>query len=140
MRPENRKGNGERELKRARQALEAAREELTAGRMEDATSRAYYAIFHTSRAALMARDIQTKKHRHLLSKFSETFIESGLLPEYLKDTLHELFEKRNVADYGWGEEPEKILTPEVTARLVADAETFVSEVEAWVRAEWERND
>ena len=49
-------------MDKARKKLEAARRILADGLYEDAVSRAYYAMFHASRAMLVPRNMKAKTH------------------------------------------------------------------------------
>ena len=68
-------------LAKARESLESARADLEAGRLNGASSRAYYAMFHAARAALEARGIATGEQRHgaVIRRFGLTCVKSGRL-------------------------------------------------------------
>ncbi len=51
------------EMKKAEHSLEAAQTLIEKKLADDAISRAYYAIFHSARAALKTKGIETKTHQ-----------------------------------------------------------------------------
>jgi uncharacterized protein len=51
-------------MAKARESLASAKADLEAGRLNGASSRAYYAMFHAARAALETRAIATGGQRH----------------------------------------------------------------------------
>lgn len=66
-------------MAKARESLASAKADLEAGRLNGASSRAYYAMFHAARAALEARGIATGGQRHgtIVSRFGRTFVKQG---------------------------------------------------------------
>ena len=52
---------------------------LEAGFYEDAVSRAYYAVLHAAKAALLARDIITESHTAVRRLFGKELVQPGLL-------------------------------------------------------------
>ena len=46
----------------------------------DAASRAYYAMHHAAKAALLMKDIDITSHKALISKFGESFIKIEIPP------------------------------------------------------------
>lgn len=135
MTGENRKRNGADELQSAREALADARVLLERGSPRGAVTRAYYAAFHAARAVLLSRGLQVKTHSGLMQKFSEEFIKTGALAVRTKDTLAGLMEKRGVADYGERSEW-TLLSEQVARELVAAANEFVDDMEAWLQEKW----
>jgi uncharacterized protein (UPF0332 family) len=63
-------------LAKARESLASAKADLQAGRLNGASSRAYYAMFQAARAALAMRGIATGGQRHgtIISRFGRTFV------------------------------------------------------------------
>lgn len=93
------------ELKRADQALLAARQLHESGALEDSASRLYYAAFHAARACITLRGLHSRTHRGLIDLFGQTFGGERL--------LRDLFELRAGADY----DPEKFT---ITSAQLAD--------------------
>lgn len=58
-------------LLRAEKALRSAKILEENGEPEDAVSRAYYAMFHASRAILFSKGMKAKTHRGTISLFGE---------------------------------------------------------------------
>ncbi|HXE80919.1 MAG TPA: HEPN domain-containing protein [Vicinamibacterales bacterium] len=99
MTDENRKRNIADELKRADEALRAARALLNGELYADAISRAYYGAFHSLRALLLSRGIEPKTHGGALHVFNTEFVRPGLFPSSYNRLLGGMQRSRELADY-----------------------------------------
>jgi uncharacterized protein (UPF0332 family) len=79
--------------------LESAKYLLKGGFVEGAVNRIYYAYFYAAKSLLSHKDIYVKSHTGTQSKFAETFIKTGLIPEKYGKYLGKLEDKRQLADY-----------------------------------------
>ena len=77
------------ELKKAEQSLKAAQNLLADGLYDDAVSRAYYAVFHSARAALKIKGTETVSHKGLISQFALHLVRAGEVEEEYGDTLRQ---------------------------------------------------
>lgn len=117
------------ELKIAREALRAARLLLDSGLIRDATSRAYYAVFHAAKALLASRRIHAESHSGLKALFGLHFVDKGLVERPLGQVLSELMDLREASDYdAWTP-----LDEGAAARCVAQAEQFLTAIESVLR-------
>ena len=116
-------------LAKARESLESARADLGAGRLNGASNRAYYAMFHAARAALDARGAATGGQRHgaVIRRFGLAFVKGGPLGAAHGRNLNKAFEIRNEGDYDL-EPPDR---DDVVA-TVANAAAFVDAVAALI--------
>ncbi len=89
----------ESEMKKAEQSLKASQALLEQAYAEDAISRAYYAIFHSARAALKAKDIETTSHQALIRQFALHLVKPGLIEIEYGDILRQEKEDRETGDY-----------------------------------------
>jgi len=116
-------------LIKARKKLDAASSLYENGFYDDAASRAYYAMYHAAKAALLLKEIDTKSHKGLIAKFGEEFIQLG---EMGKDKIEELshgFRVRMKSDYEPGFEIDK----EGINSLLNEANDFVDSVEDYIK-------
>ena len=67
------------EFHRAKKSLQSARLLLRDSLLEDALSRAYYAILHAARAVLLAEGVNVTSHRAVRRLFGQHLIKSGKL-------------------------------------------------------------
>ena len=74
-----RKAQIQAEWRRSLKAQGAADLLLEAGFYEDAVSRAYYAVLHAAKAALLARNIITESHTSVRRLFGKELVQQGLL-------------------------------------------------------------
>ena len=86
-------------LSRAERALNSAKLLLKHGQLEDAVSRAYYAMFHAARAILFSKSVKAKTHRGTISLFGEHIIKKGVLNEEYADDFRKAFDLRQKSDY-----------------------------------------
>lgn len=96
--------NGDTLSAKARQAALSARLLLDAGDIEGACDRAYYAMFHAARAALLAVRAPVKPeiartHGGLISAFSQHLVKTGSVPVELGKALNKVEDLRLIADY-----------------------------------------
>ena len=89
---------------KARTAAASARILLTAGDLDGACNRAYYAMFDAARAALIASGhedsiVNTKTHSGLISNFSLKLVKSGLVSIELGKSLNKVEDLRLMTDY-----------------------------------------
>jgi uncharacterized protein (UPF0332 family) len=86
-------------LEEAEKRIKASKILLDAGFYKDAVSRAYYSVYHASKALLLTKEIQTKTHRGLASKIGELAIE-GVIEEDYGKILTKAKDMREIGDYG----------------------------------------
>ena len=138
------------ELKKAEQALKAAQNLLADGLYDDAVSRAYDAVFHSTRAALKIKGIETVSHNDLISQFALHLVKTGeveeeygdilisqfaLYPvktgeveEEYGDILRQIKEDRETGDY----EPLVTFGSDEAAQLVGSADRFLARMRDWI--------
>ncbi|MDI6846701.1 MAG: HEPN domain-containing protein [Candidatus Bathyarchaeia archaeon] len=108
-------------LERAEKALKSAKLLEQNGELEDAASRAYYAMFHAARAILFSKGVTAKTHRGTIFLFSEKIVKRGILSEEFADTLRKAFDLRQKSDY----ELYTQLTPNTVKETIKNAEKFI---------------
>ncbi len=108
------------ELAKAREALESARTDLIYGRAGSAAARAYYAAFHSARAALLTEGIERASHGALIAEFNRLTKANRLLGREFHGQLDELYRLREEADYG-----RTYIKEKDARRAVGTAERFV---------------
>jgi uncharacterized protein (UPF0332 family) len=115
-------------IEKALRALEGARVLLDTGNTEGACSRAYYAMFDATHAALratgiVAPDAEIKTHNGLLTLFSKELVRTKRIDDKFNKVLNQVQQLRLVADYT-GEPPEV----EKAQWAVEQAEDFVAAI------------
>ena len=86
-------------LLKASERLGVAEHLLQYGYYEDASSRAYYSMFHAASALLEARGASAKTHRGLMSQFRQYWVQTGEVSQELDRTFRETQERRVESDY-----------------------------------------
>ncbi|WP_008318083.1 HEPN domain-containing protein [Leptolyngbya sp. PCC 6406] len=64
-----------------------------------AINRFYYAMFYAVLALLVARQLETSKHKGVISLFDRDFVKPGIFNKEMSVWLHSSFELRLTADY-----------------------------------------
>jgi uncharacterized protein (UPF0332 family) len=116
------------EFHRAQKSLQSACLLLRDNLLEDALSRAYYAILHAARAVLLAEGVNVTSHRAVRRLFGQHLIKSGKLSAHLSTILAEEQDDRILADYDVLFDPER----ERVQKRVDDAEAFLVAIKAFL--------
>lgn len=87
------------ELKIAKEDLQESKETLAKGKFKWATTQAYYALFHVSRALIYKKKYREKSHIQLAFAIKAFYIDEGLLPEDYYDNFIQAMDLREMADY-----------------------------------------
>ncbi|NOZ23834.1 MAG: HEPN domain-containing protein [Planctomycetes bacterium] len=115
-------------LAKAQEKLSAAEREFAAGFFGEASSRAYYAVFHALTAALAAKGLSFSSHAQVIGAFNREFVKPGLFPPDTTKKLQRLFQDRQTADYDWVNSVEA----QTAAEDVADAKALVAACQDFV--------
>lgn len=115
-------------LHKAAEMLETARRDMAAEDYASANNRAYYCIFHAMRAVLALDGEDYKKHSAVIAKFSQDYLKPEIFPRAMSKTIANAFLIRNRSDY----EDFYICSRLDTERLVAEAQTFLSEIQRYL--------
>lgn len=123
-------------LTKAAQAVTSARVLLDTGDADGACNRAYYAIFDSARAALLASGADVgKTHKGVLNVFSDRLVKNGPFSREMGRLLKHAETFRYVADY----EGDSVELSDAR-NIVEQAEVFVAAMHAEVLPEDKRND
>lgn len=112
--------------------------EKSAGDLEGAVSRAFYAAFHAASAALFAVNVVRGKHSGVEAAISEFLVKPKLVEAEYKDIYTRLMDGRIVTDYG-GERDERgvpafeKLSENEMEQMLADAERFIARMKQFLR-------
>lgn len=118
------------EWKRAAKALQAADTLLSEGLTEDAVSRAYYAVLHAARAALLVHDQAAKTQVGVARLFGQALVEPGELEREWGRILTREQDQRAKADYNVDVE----IGSQVANELLSDAHRFVERMAAYLES------
>ncbi len=113
----------------ADEKIEVAQKLLDLSYYDDATSRAYYAMFYAAKAALLSIDINAKSHAGVLNQFSQHFIKSGQIDKQYGRILALARHAREVSDYS----PHMSASQVNAEEIIADATAFVEKIREILR-------
>lgn len=119
------------EWRRSLKAQGAAELLLEADFYEDAVSRAYYAVLHAAKAALLARDIVTESHTAVRRLFGKELVQQGLLEKEWAMILAHEQDERASADY----DVELTFSREVAAQRVEKSRRFLERIRSFLQTE-----
>lgn len=86
-------------VKKVMDSLDAAEDELKAGRLSFSVNRIYYACFYIVTAVLLQEKLRFKKHSGVRAAFHKHFVKLGLVSREHGQLYDELFEARQRGDY-----------------------------------------
>ncbi len=117
-------------LEAAHRDIAGARQNLDLRNLHIAVSRAYYAVFHVTSAALAWQDVKRTKHSGVESSFGELLVKTKLIEPEFFAIYRKAREVREEADY----HPElKNITVASATQAIADAERFVQRIERYLK-------
>lgn len=92
--------------------------------MEDAASRAYYAMLHAAKALLFNMGFRPKTHKGTISMLGEHVVNEGIMDEEYADAIRKAFDLRQKSDY----EPYAEIDEELVVEAIENAERFIERV------------
>lgn len=112
------------ELKLASEMLTDAELMLKEERLRSAVSRAYYSMFHATKAVLLSQGTDCRSHAGARSRLGEYIIKKGLMDDGFAKSLHRANRMREKSDYS----PAFKIDEEDVEKLVKEAKDFLSAV------------
>jgi uncharacterized protein (UPF0332 family) len=109
------------EIKLALEILKDAQLLHKEKRLKSTVNRAYYAMFHATKAALLSQGTDCQSHAGALNRFGECVIKKGLLEQRYAKSLHRAYRLREKSDYS----PAFKIKEADTKKLISEAEEFV---------------
>jgi uncharacterized protein len=119
------------EWRRALKSLRAAETLQRQGLAEDAIWRAYYAVMHAAKAALLVYDVIAESHRAVRRLFGRVLVRGGEIEREWAEILAREQDQRGVADYIVDFE----VDVEVAANMVRDAHRFTARMARYLSAQ-----
>jgi len=114
----------ERLLDKARRDVPSAKQSLQHGDYDMAVSRAYYAMFHAAKAALIPTGATSSKHRGTIQAFWEQFVKTGRVEARYHGMCNDAFQHRLIGDYS----SDIVVTREEAEHVIKNAEEFLRAV------------
>lgn len=128
MNDKNKLGNAKLEMEKGEAALEEAQILFDNGKYDGAISRAYYAAFHYSCAALLSKGLEAKSHQGMQRLFHLHFIRTKIFNERAGVILSHAQKAREEADYY----PEISFTEEVAGERLNEVKKFVKQIRSYL--------
>lgn len=118
-------------IKKAKKSLNAAKQLLESGYPEFSVSRSYYAMFYSTEAILITKNLSFSKHKAIISAFGKEFVKTGAIPESLHRYIIDAFDLRQAGDYG----PVGSVRKEKASVLIDQSKEFIEVIERYLRKE-----
>ena len=115
---------------RANKALLAAKTLLENRLYEDCVSRAYYAVLHAAKAALVTGGTEPESHSAIRRMFGLHLVKTGKIEKDFAKILTAEQEDREIGDYDIDIEIEQ----DTALKRVRDAEKFVNRMEKYLQS------
>lgn len=109
---------------KAKKFLDSSKLLLNANDYDSTVSRIYYAMFFSTEALLLTKNLAAKSHSGLISIFGEHFIKTNVFPKEMGRQLNRAYDKRLIGDYGTSVTIEK----EETQKLLEIGKNFVNKI------------
>lgn len=116
------------EFVRAQKSLQAAKILQADGLFEDAISRAYYAVMHAAKAALLVHDKVSESHAAIRRHFGSVLVRSGRIEKEWATILAREQDRRVAADY----DATLSIDADASLPLVEDADRFVQRIQRYL--------
>lgn len=115
-------------LESADEDLDTAKELLKLDRYRAAVNRAYYAIFSTTNAVLLTKQIERSKHSGVEAAFIQNFIKTGVFRIEFGKMFNYIRKKREECDYSSMIRIDR----ETAEKTVKDAEKFIKRMKEYL--------
>jgi uncharacterized protein (UPF0332 family) len=121
------------QMQKAADKLSAAKLLLEEDFLDDAISRAYYCMYHSASAVLLAEGLTAKTHDALKMIFGLYLVKTGKIDRKYGRLLSNLKDERESGDYDLFSDFQR----EDTESAVKQAEDFLSEMKRYLRKNFE---
>ena len=111
-------------LEKAQESLKYAKILMDNDGYAETVNRAYYAIFHATRAILAIDGVDRKRHSGVISYFQENYVKTGIFDKECSYILKNAFSIRQESDY----EDFYVISGDEAKAQIENAEFFVKKV------------
>lgn len=111
-------------IERAERYLKSARILLKEKDYESTVSRTYYAMFYSTQAMLLTKNLSFSSHKGAISAFGKHFVKTGIFPKEMGRELNRAFEKRQIGDY----EYTFVISKREAKEILENGEKFVKKI------------
>ena len=116
-------------LDRAREDLETAEENCSAGRLRASINRSYYAAFHALRAVTALDGFDSGKHSGIIAFFNHHYVKTGIFDKEISKMIDSCYRLREKADY----DDFFLVEKEAAFRQLEKAKAIVQSVESYLK-------
>ncbi len=114
----------------AEEKLGVASELLALSRFDDVVSKAYYVMFYAAKAALLAVDVDLRRHSSVVTHFGQHFVQTGYADRQYSRILARAMQAREASDY----DPRTRASREDAEQAVREAKAFLEKAREILRS------
>ena len=111
-------------LERAKEMLQASKDNLGMKQYRTSLNRSYYAVFHAMRAVNITEGYDSSKHSGVIAFFTQTFLKTERIDRSLAKIIKEASYLREKSDY----DDFYIASKEEAEKQIENAEAFIQRV------------
>jgi uncharacterized protein (UPF0332 family) len=115
-------------IEKARRYLRSTELLIQDGDYDSAVSRAYYAMFYASEAALLKKEMTFSSHKAVISAFGQYFVKTGIFDKRMGRDLNVIFDERQLGDYEFNFS----ISEDDARHALGTAQEFVNQVIIWL--------
>lgn len=119
-------------ISKSEEKLEAAKDLLEHGHIDDAISRAYYSVFHAASAVLLSKGITVNTHEALKTLFGMYFIQTGEIEKKYAQFIRNLKDDRENGDY----DLYTVFEQGDAEEAITEAEEFLDRMKRYLREKY----
>jgi len=116
-------------IEKAEQDLASARDNLGAGRLQNAVRDAYFACFHAFSSVLLKEGRSFRRHKEVRSALHRDYVKTRRIKVEWGKHYDWLFENRQKADY----RPLVSFDPEQIKEIISKSQVFVEEMKKLIK-------
>ena len=117
-------------MKRQKEDLETAEENLKTGKLRASVNRSYYAVFHALRAITALDHFDSGKHSGIIAYFNQHYVKTGIFDKEISkmiDSCYRLREKADYDDFFLVAKDDAVLQLEKARKIVSSTEQYITE-------------
>ncbi|MCD4784109.1 MAG: HEPN domain-containing protein [Candidatus Eremiobacteraeota bacterium] len=118
-------------IEKAEKYIKSSEILINAEDYESSVSRTYYAMFFSTQAVLLTKNLTFSSHKGVISNFGKHFVKTGIFPGIMGRELHLAFEKRQIGEYGYI----PVISSQDAVDLLEKGKVFIENVRLYLQTQ-----
>jgi uncharacterized protein (UPF0332 family) len=115
-------------IEKANESLDAAKSLFEDKFYDFSVGRSYYAMFYTTEAILLTKNLSFSKHSAVIAAFGKEFVKPEIMPKKLRESIVCAFDLRQLGDYG---APGSVSVARAQS-LIEETKEFIETIEGYL--------